>query len=111
MLHDVYVRLLLHRASPRWINGELHVEVLGRRFTLVDHPNGVAVRTLAATAAVVFESPEEALAGLGLSGLTVGTRCDPPEFPPPVPPPSSPPEFPRGARALRPVLSASRSRG
>ena len=103
MLHDVYVRLLLHRAEPRWINGELHVEVFGRRFTLVDHPNGVAVRTLAATAAVVFESPEEALAGLGLLGLTVGTRCDPPSSPPGPPP--------GWLGALRPVLSASRSRG
>jgi hypothetical protein len=30
------------------------------------HPGGVAVRTLAATAPVVFEEPDEAIAALGL---------------------------------------------
>ena len=67
MLQDVYDRLLLRRLDPRWVGREVHVDVHGRRFMLADRPGGVAVRTLATTAPVTFEDPEDALAAMGLA--------------------------------------------
>ena len=66
MLQDVFARLLSHQLEPRWVGDELHVDVFGRRFVVGAHPSGVAVRTLAVTAPVVFEEPDEAIAALGL---------------------------------------------
>jgi hypothetical protein len=66
MLQDVYDRLLLHRLEPRWVDGELHVDVHGRAFAFTDYPGGVAVRTLAVRAPVIFRHPDDAIAALGL---------------------------------------------
>jgi hypothetical protein len=66
MLQDVYDRLLLRRLGPRWVGDEVHVDVFGRRFMIGDRPGGLAVRTLATSAPVTFEDPEDVLAAMGL---------------------------------------------
>jgi hypothetical protein len=67
MLQDIYEQLIKRRLEPRWGGGEVHVNIDGRRFMLADRPGGVAVRTLAATAPMIFDNPEDALAALGLA--------------------------------------------
>jgi hypothetical protein len=69
MLQDVFDLLLLHRLEPRWVDGEVHVDIFGRRFMIGDRPGRVAVRTLATTAPVTFDDPEDALAAMGLGLL------------------------------------------
>jgi hypothetical protein len=66
MMRDVYDRLLLRRLEPRWVGNEVHVDVHGRAFALTDYPGGVGVRTLTATAPVVFRHPDDAIVALGL---------------------------------------------
>jgi hypothetical protein len=66
MLQDIYDLLLLHRVEPRWVDGEVHVEVHGRAFALSDYPGGVAVRTLAVRDSAILRHPDDALAALGL---------------------------------------------
>jgi hypothetical protein len=66
MLQDVYERLLLGRLYPRWVGAELHVDVHGRRFMLRDHAGGLVLRTLATSAPVTFDDPDDAMAAMGL---------------------------------------------
>jgi hypothetical protein len=66
VLQDVYDRLLLRGLSPRWVGGEVHVDVHGRRFMVNDRPGGLAVRTLATAVPVMFDDPDDALAAMGL---------------------------------------------
>jgi hypothetical protein len=76
MLQDVYDRLLLHRLDPRWVSGEVHVEVFGRRFMITDRPGGLAVRTLVTTAPVTLDHPDDVFAamGLGINATGGGVR-------------------------------------
>lgn len=66
MLQDVYERLLLGRLYPRWVGAELHVDVHGRRFMIRGGPDSLSVRTLATTAPVTFDDPDDALAAMGV---------------------------------------------
>ena len=66
MLQDVFDRLLLRQLEPRWVDGEVHVQVLGRRFMIADRPGALAVRTLAGTTPVMFDDPDDVLAAMGL---------------------------------------------
>jgi hypothetical protein len=66
MLQDIFDRLRLRGLEPRWVDGELHVDVHGRAFAFADHPDGAAVRTLAGTAPVIFRHPDDAITALGL---------------------------------------------
>jgi hypothetical protein len=67
MLQNVFNVLLLRRLEPRWVEGEIHVDVRGRAFAVAHHPAGVAVRKRAAdSAAEVYEEPGDAFTALGL---------------------------------------------
>jgi hypothetical protein len=72
MLQEVFDLLLLRRLEPRWVGGELHVEVRGRAYALADYPGGVAIRKAETRTpdepifANVCEEPEEAITALGL---------------------------------------------
>jgi hypothetical protein len=67
MLQNVYNVLLLRRLAPRWVEGEIHVDVGGRAFAVAHHPAGVAVRRRTTDAAAdVYEEPADAFAALGL---------------------------------------------
>jgi hypothetical protein len=72
MLKDIYELLLLRRLDARWVGAELHVDVRGSGYAVVDHPVGVAVRKRRAakvdekTFAYVCQGPGEAISALGL---------------------------------------------
>jgi hypothetical protein len=66
MIHALYERLFLCWLDPQWVNGEVHVDVFGRRFILAETPTGISMRTLAVTAPVTFEDPDDAWAAMGL---------------------------------------------
>jgi hypothetical protein len=67
MLQNVYNVLLLRRLEPRWVEGEVHVDVGGRAFALAHHPAGVAIRRRAPDSpAEVYEEPGDAFTALGL---------------------------------------------
>jgi hypothetical protein len=69
MLTALYEHLCLSWLDPRWVGGEIHVDVFGRRFILGEQPNGVALRTLAVTTPVMFDDPKEVLAAMGLGTI------------------------------------------
>jgi hypothetical protein len=67
MLQNVYNVLLLRRLAPRWVEGEIHVDVRGRAFAVARHPTGIAVRTrTTGSPAEVYEEPGAAFVALGL---------------------------------------------
>jgi hypothetical protein len=72
MLEDVYELLVLRRLAPRWVDGEVHVDVRGRAFAVADHPVGVAIvkrptaRPDAKVYANVCRAPDQAIAAMGL---------------------------------------------
>jgi hypothetical protein len=66
MLEALYERLFLSWLDPRWVDGEVHVDVSGRRFMLAERPTGISMRTLSTTHPVIFDDPKDALAAMGL---------------------------------------------
>ena len=73
MLEDLFDLLLLRRLDPARVDGDVHVDVLGRSYAVAEHPLGLSVqRRVPQAVAIVCEGIEAALAILGL----------PPEAPP-----------------------------
>ncbi len=48
------------------MGGEVHVSVHGRPFMIGDRPGGLLVHTLATSAPVMFDDPDDVLAAMGL---------------------------------------------
>jgi hypothetical protein len=71
MLQDVYNMLLSGRLGPRWVDGEVHVEIHGRSFAVAGDPHGVTIRkqhmaSPAETIADVCANTGQVLSALGL---------------------------------------------
>jgi hypothetical protein len=77
MLRDVYDMLWSGGLEPRWVDGEVHVEIRGRSFAVADSPRGVTIRkqhiaSPAETIADVCGDRRQVLSALGLG------PCKPP---------------------------------
>jgi hypothetical protein len=44
MLRDVYNMLWSGGLEPRWVDGEVHIEIHGRSFAVAASPHGVTIR-------------------------------------------------------------------
>jgi hypothetical protein len=70
-LQDVYDMLLSGQLEPRWVEGEVHLEVRGRAFAVAGHSHGVTIRkqhaaSPAETVADVCTDTDQLLSALGL---------------------------------------------
>jgi hypothetical protein len=67
VLRDLFDLLFVRRLDVRLVDGEVHVEALGRSYAVAEHPLGLSVyRRVPQTVAIVCESTDAALTALGL---------------------------------------------